>query len=144
MLPRQKNMNKPSKQKAQQVVHHVEQQVHYQGPIPPPAIMERLETLLPGAADRIFIMAEKDQDAQIAKQERRDANIATIADSEHTENMTALWMAFAVCIVFVICGTILVVAGYEKIGSALIGTTLLGVITSFLSKRKQQSHLKEQ
>ena len=45
-------------------------------------------------------------------------------------------MAFTVCLVFVISGTILVIYGHEKIGTALIGTTLLGVIGSFLAKRK--------
>ena len=129
-------MNKPQKRKSERVVQHVEHQVHYQGPIPPPAIMEQMEKLLPGAADRIFVMAEKDQDAQIAKLERRDSNMAMIARSEHTENMTALWMAFVVCLVFVVCGTFLVINGYEKTGAALIGTTLLGVITSFLSRRR--------
>lgn len=140
-------MNKPTKQKTKKVVQRVEQQVsykvpiplHYEGPVPPPAILERLETILPGAAERIFVMAEKNQKAQIEKQERKDANVAIIAKSEHKENMTALWMAFSVCLVFVICGTLLVIYGHEKIGSALIGTTLVGVIASFLYKRNQQT-----
>jgi uncharacterized membrane protein len=37
----------------------------YQGPIPPPAQLERYEQIQPGAADRILRMAEKNQDAQI-------------------------------------------------------------------------------
>lgn len=98
--------------------------------------MKHMENILPGAADRIFTMAEKDQDAQIAHQEKQDANVTLIAKNEHHENMTALWMAFIVCLVFVISGTILVIYGHEKIGTALIGTTLLGVIGSFLAKRK--------
>ena len=111
----------------------------YQGPVPPPAIIEKMEAILPGAADRIFKLAEKDQDAQIAHQERKDENARLSAKFEHSENMAALWMAFIVCLIFVMCGTFLVVKGFEKTGSLLIGTTLLGVIASFLVKRKKNS-----
>ena len=81
---------KPQKRDNTVIQQHVEQQVHYQGSVPPPAIMEHMENILPGAADRIFTMAEKDQDAQIAHHEKQDANVTLIAKNEHHENMTAL------------------------------------------------------
>jgi uncharacterized membrane protein len=35
---------------------------HFQGPLPPPSILEGYEGILPGSAHRIIIMAEKQQD----------------------------------------------------------------------------------
>lgn len=110
---------------SQQIVHGVA----YSGPVPPPAVMEQMEKILPGAADRIFKMAEKDQDAQISIIQTRDRRV-------HLENMTALWMAFVVSLVFVGCGTFLVSHGHIKTGASLLGVTLLGVVGSFLYRWK--------
>ena len=100
--------------------------------------MEKLEQLLPGAADRIFTMAEKDQDAAHEAQRLAHARATQVENNQHTENMTALVMAFVVCIVFAVCGVILVLNGFEKMGASLLGTTLLGVVTSFLYKKKKK------
>lgn len=112
-------------------VARVNFQQQYVGPVPPPAIMEKMEAVLPGAADRIFTMAEKDQDAQNAFYKTREANT-------HNEAITALWMAFIICIVFTLCGTTLVLQGYVKTGAVLLGTTLTGVVGSFLYRRRVQ------
>jgi uncharacterized membrane protein len=41
------------------------QQVHWQGPYPPPEAVERYEQILPGAFNRMISMAEQLQNAQI-------------------------------------------------------------------------------
>lgn len=129
--------NSPQRKQQGQTVTRT-QGILYQGPVPPPAILEQLERLLPGAADRIFTMAEKDQaashDAQIKAHER--AKI--IEKNLHKENMTALWMAYSICIAFVIGGAFLILNGFEKSGGILIGTTLIGIVVSFLNGQKRR------
>ncbi len=39
---------------------------HFSGPLPPPDLMDRYERILPGASERIFKMAEKEQEHQHA------------------------------------------------------------------------------
>lgn len=123
---------KPSREPATRAVHA--QEFLYQGPVPPPAILKQLEQLLPGAADRIFTMAEKDQEAAHEAQRKGQELAVQAANDTHTEAMTALWMAFAVCLVFTVGGVVLILHGFEKSGMTLIGVTLLGVVASFLRK----------
>ena len=135
-------MASPQKQKAKKneaaIVHHQEQVVHYQGPVPPPAIMEKLEGILPGAADRIFSMAEAEQKAAHEHQRNQDAGTIHIIQNEHRQNILALVCAFIVCIVFAVCGTILVLNGFVKTGGGLLGLTMLGVTGSFLARWKHR------
>ena len=132
-----------SRPKKLPVVPHIEQQMLYQGPVPPPQILEKLESVLPGAAERIFKMAEKDQDNMIVLQQKAQDSARQAAVEEHKENTLSLWMAFVVCSVFVICGTVLVVSGHDAVGATMIGTTLLGVIGSFLAQRRTNRSRKQ-
>lgn len=128
----------PKKPQPAQIRHTTTQEIHYQGPVPPPAIMEKLEQLLPGAADRIFTMAEKDQAAAHEAQRLAHARATQVESNQHTENMASLVMAFVVCIVFAGCGVILVLNGFEKMGATLLGSILLGVVSSFLYKKTKK------
>ncbi|WP_206214347.1 DUF2335 domain-containing protein [Desulfovibrio sp. ZJ369] len=129
--------NSPQKKQPPQTIRRTTQGIIYHGPVPPPAIMERLEQIVPGAADRIIAMAEKDQTASHEAAQHAHERAAQIEADEHRENMTALWMAFTICFIFSIGGVALVLHGFEKIGAALICTTLLGVVSSFLSRKKR-------
>ena len=77
-------MNKPPVKKAT-VVQPILQQtrevrtVHAEmsGPIPPPAILEGYERIVPGAAERILVMAERESETRHALDTKAvDANIA--------------------------------------------------------------------
>lgn len=104
----------------------VAEAIIYRGPIPPPETLSRFETVVPGAAERILRMAEKEQ----------DMNIKAKKDT-HNEHLTALWMAFTICIGFAAGGTILVLNGHEGIGAAMVGAELLGIVSSFLKHKKE-------
>ena len=125
----------PQKKQPQTIVQHT-RGVIYQGPVPPPAIMEHLEQIVPGAAERIITMAEKDQAYSHEEAQRTHERAVQVEADQHRESMTALWMAFVICFIFSIGGVALVLHGFEKIGAALICTTLLGVVSSFLSRKK--------
>lgn len=110
---------------------------HYSGPVPPPEIMEKLDQILPGSAERVFIMAEKEQNAIIEDRKQTQDREDRQVKNAHSESLTALWMAFIICLVFVGCGTYLVMNGHEKTGLGLLGTTLVGIISSFLYRWKK-------
>lgn len=54
----------------------------YRGPIPPASEFAKYNEVVPGSANRILMMAEKAEDAEIASMERRDKmiKIAMISD----------------------------------------------------------------
>ncbi len=135
-------MGKLQKQakKGEATIVHQEQVVRYQGPVPPPAIMEQLESIMPGAADRIFTMAEKEQAAAHEHQRSYDANAGALIQTEHRQNTLALIFAFVLCLTFSVCGTLLIINGHEVAGGSLIGTTLLGVTSSFLARWKARQN----
>lgn len=123
--------NKPQK-------HSVVVGRHYQGPVPPPEIMEQMNKILPDAAERIFTMAENEQNSVIADRKQTQDREDKIVENRHIENMTGLFMAFGVCLSFCVGGVILVLNGYEIIGSVLLGTTMTAVVGSFLMQKKNK------
>lgn len=111
----------------------------YVGPLPPPAFMDAFERVVPGAAERILKMAEEDQANTYKLQQQ---TYALAVDSEkhfHGEYMAALWLAFAVCVLFGAGGVALVLCGYEKIGATMLGSALVAVATSILNKRRRHT-----
>ncbi len=50
-----------------QATELVQQSAHFSGPIPPPNAMAKYEEVLPGSADRIMAMAEKEQNLREKK-----------------------------------------------------------------------------
>lgn len=104
----------------------------YQGPIPPPAVLEHLERVVPGAAERVLAMAEREQAEYHAHFQRVDELGLNTERDTHRENITALWMAFALCLFFSGCGTLLVLRGFVELGVTMIGVTLVGVVGAFM------------
>ena len=116
------------------------EEVMYSGPVPPPEVIQRMERILPGAADRIFTMAEKDQDAQIYRVHQVEDRATLIETNDHTEKMTALVMAFVCCLVFICGGIYLIANGHTWPGGIILGTSAVAIVGAFLGqKRKPQN-----
>lgn len=54
-------MPEPERRQAIDIVHEAMTSVSYQGPIPPPAMLRGYNDINPGIADRIIVMAEREQ-----------------------------------------------------------------------------------
>ncbi len=83
--------SKPNKNKTELIRTHS----HFQGPLPPPAILQKYENIHPGFANRIMRMAEKEQKFQhniLDKQMDNDHQL-----SSRGQNY-ALIIAMALCI----------------------------------------------
>lgn len=113
------------------------QEFIYCGPVPPPQVMKQLNDIVPGAADRILAMAEKEQDRAISAQENAHRRASAAARYEFIENITSILCAFIVCLFFLGGGIYLILKGYVKTGSMMICGTLGGVIGSFLYGRRR-------
>ncbi len=111
----------------------------YSGPVPPPEIMEKLESLLPGAADRVLAMAEKDQQSLHKMRDQAHSFAIQKIKNTHFERILSLWMAFVISLSFAALGTFLIFTGHEFAGGTLIGATMIGIVTSFLGKQIKKS-----
>ena len=132
-----KNKNKPpAKIKAknsslpQGKLQQVSQQ--YSGPIPPPEILYNFDQIIPGAAERILVMAEEN-----GKHQREIEKAALTLASDEVKRgqrfgLTIGILAFTTCIIALILGS-------EKTAIALGGTTLIGLVAVFVTGHIKKS-----
>ncbi len=121
--------------------HQIVQQTilsEYRGPVPPPQVLEQLNKTLPSAAERIFVMAEKEQEAAIQASRNADSLDKEKESNRHAEVRTSLWMAFLFSMSSLSAGSFLVFYGHDVIGSVLLGTTIAGVVGAFLNKKQDK------
>jgi len=107
---------------------------HYQGPIPPPIMMQAFEQILPGSADRILSMAEKQQKHRISMEssDMTAKNILSIA---------GLIMGFVGLIAMIYAGYRLAIDGYPALASIILGSII--VVTSIFVLRKIPKNSKQ-
>lgn len=101
--------------------------------LPPPAILEHYEKVLPGAAERIVRLAELEAghrcqiEARLVQTDLRRAERGQI-------------LAFVLAATMVSGGFILVVAGRRAEGLALMVLTAAGLVTSFVIARRRRPY----
>ncbi len=109
------------------------------GPLPPPEVIERYERLLPGAADRVLALAEREQAQRHALE--TEALRAQIEDQRtvHSGRTRGQWLGFA--IVIAAFGLAAIVALVLRTPEALVfagslcGATLIGLVSIFVVGR---------
>lgn len=126
--------------KEEQIEEHVKQYVaeivksEFSGPIPPPNIIKGYEEVLPGAADRIIAMAEK-------QSSHRQEMEKTMVEAESRDSLLGVLFAFVLgmsCIIASIIMVIFVPDNAGAISGALIGVTGIGtIITAFLKTTRR-------
>lgn len=109
---------------------HVQQ---YSGPLPHPEALERYEQIVPGAAERIISMAEKEM-------EHRHKNEMML--SRNVVRTTFTSIVFAFISVLILSGLVFfsLYKGYDKVGASIaVGaiSAVAGVFIFFKSKRKE-------
>lgn len=117
-------------------------QSEFSGPIPPPNIIKGYEEVLPGSANRILEMAEK-------QAEHRQKMEFTMIHTESRDSLLGILFAFVLgigCIVASIIMVIMVPQNAGAISGALIGVTGIGsIITAFIkTTRSGYSHSEKQ
>lgn len=98
----------------------------FSGPIPPPDIIEKYERIIPGSADRIMTMAEK----QAA---HRQAMEKKMIESESRDGLLGIIFTFLLgigCLIACVVVVCLVPKNAGAISSAFLGVTGIGSITT--------------
>ncbi|MGI9305113.1 MAG: DUF2335 domain-containing protein [Gammaproteobacteria bacterium] len=100
----------------------------YAGPIPPASELKAYDEIVPGAADRIIKMAEKEQT-------NRHAAAGKALDAEIDDTRRGQMFGLAIGITAIVSGTILGLAGHPAAGSLISLTALASLVTAFILGR---------
>lgn len=129
-------MSKPphSQRGQQQPQLQTQQLLHQQwsGPLPPPAALEKFNLIIPGSADRILAMAEKEQVHRIGYE--KTGLDATVAESKRGQFLGAAISAIA------ILGAVYAayVGANWIVSIALVGVPVLGLVRAIIRPRSNQ------
>ena len=104
----------------------------YSGPIPPPDILKGIEDIVPGGADRVIRMAEN----QAAHRQKMEA---TIVKRDYNQAGIAQWMAFFLTIILIGAGLYCVHIKDAVTAGIIFGTTIAGLATIFVLRKKELS-----
>jgi len=107
---------------------------HHSGPLPDPETLNQYNEIISDGANRIMIMAEKQQNHRIELEKKA-------VSSQLSQAKKGQIFGFVITLLIVGCGTHLALNGHEKTGIVLIGTTLVALAGIFvLGKfRKEKS-----
>lgn len=100
-------------------------QSSYSSPLPPPEIIEGYEKILPGSADRILTMTEK-------QGEHRRKLEESVVTSDIKRSNLGLWLAAGVTTIIVLCATYLAVNGRETTAGIMVGTAMVTLSGNFI------------
>ncbi len=113
----------------------------YSGPLPRAEEFAAYEACIPGAADRILAMAEKEQDSRIKISEQLSEATVADAKAERHEIRRAQFLAGFLATLVICIGGGLIYTGHPITGTFLTGGTLVGIVTAFLSQNKKSESL---
>ncbi len=106
------------------------------GPLPPPTFVRSYEDTLPGAADRILTITEKQQDHRHSMESARLQNEITLQQRDLAFVTRGQWMGFVFGILALFGAVLLVIVGQSLEGLTamlLPVATIIGIFT--MSKR---------
>lgn len=108
-------------------------QESFSGPMPHPDILREYKDLISDAPERILQMAEQEQQHRMAVEramlEQNAKNIAEAAKA----NMRSQMFAFMLTLFLIVAGVTLTVLGFVAVGLTIFGTTIIGVVTVFIT-----------
>lgn len=110
----------------------IAQMEQWQGPLPPPAVLEKFNQIVPGSADRILKMAENEQRARINYD--RDGLSATTAEARRGQYLGATISGVAI-VGAVITG---VMGAPAAIPVAFLSVPVLGIVRALIKPRNDQ------
>lgn len=133
-----KNQNyHPTKQAATPQTISVEA---YSGAIPPPEHLRQIESILPGATDRLITMAEKEQNKS---HEVVDMNFKFMQKEQsnfYFYNNLILLSGVILTLAFLCVSVYLIISGFSMTGISLIFANIAGVVgaTVYGNKKKRK------
>lgn len=104
----------------------------HSGPLPCPEDLEKYNHIIPNGADRITIMAERQNFHRIEIEK-------VVVNSNNRQSSTGQWMGFLLALFCISSSVYLGAQGHDVLAGVLGGSTLISLITVFvLGKRAQK------
>jgi uncharacterized membrane protein len=114
----------------------------FTGPLPHPQLFEQYERVLPGAADRIFAMAESEAHHRRAMEEKAiNADIEGMR-RQFAEGRVGQFCALVITIGFIVSGTYVALRGQPLAGVALSGIGITTIVSTFIWGRTRKEENK--
>ncbi|MBZ6068494.1 DUF2335 domain-containing protein [Aeromonas schubertii] len=107
----------------------------HQGPLPPARAMADYEQVLPGAAERIMSMAEREQAHRHQYQNQQLSQQKEVVDSYIRQDTTGKWMGFVVAMSVLALACLMAVLGHGVLAGILAGLDLVGLTAVFVVGR---------
>lgn len=133
--PRNRKQNQPATQQGGSGAKHpvkedkkaniIAKQQFFEGPIPPPAILEGYEKICPGAADRILKMAE-------SVTEHVNSVERDVIDAKKKEVERGQLFGFSIGALALVSSVICAYLGEGTTASIIGGTTVVGLVSVFV------------
>lgn len=122
--------NKPAVKNQHQTIHF--QQQSHSGPLPAPHDFLQYDSINPGTAERILVMAEEEQ------RHRHALETAAAHDNRLLirERQTGQIMAFLITVACLVLGAYLITKGFSVTGTILGTAGLVPVIYAFVPKKR--------
>lgn len=109
----------------------------FSGPIPPPDEMERFNEIIPNGADRIMVMAETQSTHRISIEDR-------VVRSQQRQSGIGQIFGFIIGLTGLGLAYLLISSGHDIAGATIGSTTLLGMVTVFVTgKAAQRKNLQQ-
>ncbi len=113
----------------------------FQGPIPPPELLRGYDEIVPGAADRIITVMEKQVDHRIAMER-------TVITGDNIRAYLGIAAGFVFAMTLLVLSAWLIVSGFTVAGTVLGGLNLAGIVGVFIygtrSRRQERREKREQ
>lgn len=110
----------------------------HSGPLPPPRQLIEYDKAVPGGAERIFQMAEREQahrhEIQRSEAQLRQATIQHIKSRETRGQHYGASLAFGVLAL----GAVMVFLGHVNIAAGLVGSTMVAIASVFVIRQRQK------
>lgn len=117
--------------------HTIAQLVSRSAPLPHPSELEGYEHILPGAAERIFAMAESQSS------HRQELEVKAFS-TENRNSLLGILAAWSIGIFGLSVAGYCVYSGHDVAGGALGGTTLVSLVSTFIYGTHQRKIEREQ
>lgn len=95
------------------------------GPLPPPGALRSFEEVVPGSAERILAMAEKQMEHRILVERK-------IISGDYIQSYLGIAAGFLLSVMIILGGIYLIIQGHDWAGGILIGLDLVGLATVFV------------
>jgi uncharacterized membrane protein len=131
--PQNRNVEPPAPQQSEQQRRErtLAVRTEFSGPVPPPAILERYDQILPGAAERILAMAER-------QATHRQSLERTVVEGNAIAQRRGQVLGFILALAALVIGGTLVWYDKRVEGLATIIVDIVGLVSLFIYGRMSQ------